>query len=84
MRSYEAELKEFCTECGAPPGVWCVYIMTKQAFQNTRVGKPTKRLHNGRFYAAWATERKAKRAKDFAMLREFFARFGELFRVDTD
>lgn len=83
-------LAETCPECHAAPGDWCVYILSAPAkpgyalpvYQLERVGQRTKRLHNGRFHAQWLTERLAYRALELARLREFFNRFGDIFRVD--
>jgi hypothetical protein len=84
---YQEELAESCPECKVEPGTWCVYILSSVAtpgyshpsYQLERAGKPTKRLHNGRFNAAWQTRRRKKRAAEIAMLQEFFQRFGLIF-----
>jgi hypothetical protein len=80
---YAEELAETCPECQALPGNWCVYVLwnavSVSRTSQARVGQRTRRLHNGRFNAAWQTERRAKRAREVAMLQEFFNRFGQIF-----
>jgi hypothetical protein len=75
----QVALDEPCPECKVEPRIWCVHILWGSGQNQSQVGEPTRRLHNGRFNAAWQTELRKKRAAEVAMLREFFQRFSAIF-----